>query len=245
MRVQSGDRAVAMPPESRIRRDAYLSALYALAYSRLNELVGGADRDRTIEVGSGLGLARLSGQRWLHSDVSGGAPLSLVNMAQELPYRSECLDALVLKDTWHHIPDIERFLEEAHRVLRPGGLVAVFDPYWGLLARPVYRFLHQEAWDHRTPTWSFPSKNAWDSNQALTYLMLKRDRALFDARWGSRFTVIEPKPLIGPSFLLSGGVSRRTVLSGKMLSSLLRWEERRGKWFDHLRFFHVFGLAKR
>ncbi|MFM7898682.1 MAG: hypothetical protein ACKO97_06940, partial [Actinomycetota bacterium] len=30
-----------------------------------------------------------------------------------------------------------------------------------------------------------------------------------------------------------------------MLAALLRWEERRSAWFDHLRFFHVFGLVKR
>jgi hypothetical protein len=43
---------------------------------------------------------------------------------------------------------------------------------------------------------------------------------------------------------LSGGVSRRTPVSGALLEHLLSWEERRGAWFDHLRFFHVFGLVK-
>ena len=75
--------------------------------------------------------------------------------------------------------------------------------------------------------------------------MLKRDRDSFDQKWGSRFSVIEPEALVGPSFLISGGVSRRTFVSGRLLASLLRWEEKRGRWFDHLRFFHVFGLVKR
>jgi len=75
-------------------------------------------------------------------------------------------------------------------------------------------------------------------------LMLKRDRRTFDQRWGNRFSLIEPKALVGPSFLLSGGVSRRTFVSGRWLAALLRWEERRGVWFNHFRFFHVFGLVK-
>ncbi|NDG11111.1 MAG: class I SAM-dependent methyltransferase, partial [Actinobacteria bacterium] len=121
--------------------DDYLSALYRMAYSALRELVGSASLDRTTEVGAGLGLSTLSGQDWIKSDVAGAAPLSLLNYAEALPYKDASLEAIVLKDTWHHIPDIEGFLAEAHRVLRPGGIIAVFDPYWSLLGRFVYRFL--------------------------------------------------------------------------------------------------------
>ena len=231
-------------PTTKITADEYLSALYRLAYSALCNLVGSASPDRTIEVGAGLGLSTLAGQHWIKSDVAGSAPLSLLNYAEALPYKDASLEAIVLKDTWHHIPDIEGFLTEAHRVLRPGGIIAVFDPYWSLLGRFVYRFLHQERWGTNSTSWSFHSTSPWDSNQALTYLMLKRDRHTFDQRWGNRFTVIEPRPLVGPSFLLSGGVSRRTFVSGRWLAALLRWEERRGSWFDHVRFFHVFGLVK-
>ena len=231
--------------KSQVEDDAYLTALYQLAYSAVGELTKSARPDRTIEVGAGLGLASLSGNHWIKSDVEGAEPLSLLNYAEALPYKDASLDAIVLKDTWHHIPDIEGFLTEALRVLRPGGVVAVFDPYWSLLGRFVYRFLHQERWDASTESWSFPSTNPWDSNQALTYLMLKRDRTEFDRRWSAKFSVIEPRPLVGPSYLLSGGVSRRTFVSGRLLAAMLRWEERQGSWLNHLRFFHVFGLVKR
>ena len=229
----------------KVRDDLYLSALYRLAYSSLHDLVRSAHPDRTVEVGAGLGLSTLSGQHWIKSDVTGAAPLSLLNYAEALPYKDSSLDAIILKDTWHHIPDIESFLSEAHRVLRPHGVIAVFDPYWSILGRFVYRFLHQERWDRKSATWSFHSLSPWDSNQALTFLMLKRDRTEFDRRWGGRFSVIEPKPLVGPSFLISGGVSRRTFVSGRLLAWLLRWEERCGGWLDHMRFFHVFGLVKK
>ena len=238
-------RSATVRPRVRVRDDAYLSALYSIAYTGLSELIGTADRSRTLEIGAGLGLAQLSGHDWLYSDVSGGKPNSILNCAEELPYKSASLDALVLKDTWHHIPDIEQFLSEAHRVLRPHGTIAVFEPYWGLLARTVYRTLHQEDWDTTTSTWTFPSDGPWDSNQALTYLMLIRDRKQFESRWSGKFALVDPTPHIGPSFLCSGGVSRRTFVSGRLLASLLRWEERRGRWFNHLRFFHVFGLVKR
>lgn len=228
-----------------VQQDVYLLDLYRLAYSRLAQITTGATQDRSIEIGSGSGIAALTGRRWIMTDLAGKYPLHIRNNAEALPWRSESIDALILKDTWHHIPEIEDFLEEAHRVLRPGGVIAVFDPYWGTLARFVYRFLHQERWDAKTSTWSFASSDPWDSNQALSYLMLKRDRVLFNERWGSRFSVIEPRAMIGPSFLISGGVSRRTFVSGRLLASLLQWEEKRGRWFDHLRFSHVFGLVKK
>ena len=231
---------------SSIANDEYLAAYYGVAYRQLESILGTEVRsERSVEIGSGLGLACLSGHYWLHSDLVNSKSLNLRTCAERLPFRDGSLDALILKDTWHHISDIESFLEEAHRVLRVGGSIAVFDPYWGLLARFVYRFLHQERWDSSMPNWSFDSTDPWDSNQALTYIMLRRDRQEFDDRWGSKFAVTEYRRHIGPSFLISGGVSRRTPISGKWLKVLLAWEEHRGEWFNHFRFFHVFGLVKR
>ncbi len=231
--------------QERIANDQYLTALYERAYGALASVVGVAHPDHTVEIGSGLGLASLSGHRWLHSDVTASPALAVQSTAEQLPFQDCSLDALILKDSWHHIPDIEGFLAEAHRALRIGGTIAVFDPYWGVVARCVYRFLHQERWDARTPSWSFASTSPWDSNQALTYMMLRRDLQRFNEVWGSRFTLTERSRHIGPSFLLSGGVSRRTPISGRFLRAMLSWEERRGSWFDHFRFFHVFSLVKR
>lgn len=228
-----------------VLNDAYLSAIYSLAYGHIHRIIGNADLQRTVEIGAGHGLAAHFGHHWVTTDIARTAKISLVNDARALPFRSGSLDALVLKDAWHHLPDIEKFLAEAHRVLRPGGVIGAFDPYWGPLARFVYRFLHQECWDASTLDWSFPSGDPWDSNQALSYLMLERDRAGFLGRWGDRFQLVEPGPVVGPSFLMSGGVSRRTPISGRALAALLRWEERRGRWFGPFRFFHVFGLVKR
>lgn len=229
---------------TQVLKDPYLLSFYALAYSQLRAKVHDSHLGRTIEVGSGRGLAAHFGHNWLMSDVVADNELDVVNLAESLPIRSESLDAIILKDTWHHIPNIEQFLEEAHRVLRVGGLIAVFDPYWSPLAQFVYRFLHQERWDKKTTTWRFESSSPWDSNQALSFLMLKRDRQTFDRNWGLRFAVSKSEPLVGPSYLLSGGVSRRTRVSGRLLVRMLAWERRQGAWFNSCRLFHIFTLVK-
>ncbi len=50
--------------------------------------------------------------------------------AQALPLRDDVVDAAVIVDALHHIPDPESGLAETYRVLRPGGVVVVqeFDP---------------------------------------------------------------------------------------------------------------------
>jgi SAM-dependent methyltransferase len=52
--------------------------------------------------------------------------------AQELPFSNDSFDVLISIETAHHYADMPRFLNEAHRVLRPGGsfLMACFeDPH--------------------------------------------------------------------------------------------------------------------
>jgi len=223
--------------------DPYLRALYCTAYERLDRIVRTAPPGPVLEIGAGSGLAARLGYRWWGSDVTVDDGLDLCADARALPLADASISALVLKDALHHVPDVARFLDEAQRVLVAGGVIAVFDPYWGRLAALVYRHLHQEPFDDSTPHWSFRATSPWESNQALSFLLLERDADRLTSHWPG-LVVERGRALVGPSFLLSGGVSRRTRVSGRFLARLLEWEERRGPWFDHLRFFHVFALRK-
>jgi len=52
--------------------------------------------------------------------------------AQELPYPGESFDLVLLFEAIYYLPDVPRFLEEARRVLRPGGtlLIVTVNPEW-------------------------------------------------------------------------------------------------------------------
>lgn len=47
--------------------------------------------------------------------------------AEDLPYEAATFDLVTCRIAPHHFPDIQQFIKEAARVLKPGGLLAVVD----------------------------------------------------------------------------------------------------------------------
>ncbi|MFT4890803.1 MAG: ubiquinone/menaquinone biosynthesis C-methylase UbiE [Halobacteriales archaeon] len=101
-----------------------------------------ADRtvERALDVGGGSGRAAraVAGIDWTVVDaargmlgVAGGHGLPTVQGdAATLPIRDGSVDAVVFLDSWHHVGRQRVAVEEAARVLRPGGVLVVreFDP---------------------------------------------------------------------------------------------------------------------
>lgn len=221
----------------RILEDRYFCQHYLGVYQRLLAFVPSGP-GAVVEVGAGPGVVDILAPEVVRTDLEWSKQQEVCVDARRLPFGDGSLKALLLKDALHHIPDVKAFFSEARRTLCPGGRVIVMDPYWGPLARFVYRRLHPEPFDDTTPTWDFESDHAWSSNQALLFLVLRRDRDLF-AREFPDFYVFEPGPCIGPSFLLSGGLYGRLPVPSSLLLLIRRWEERQARWLDPVRFGYV------
>ncbi len=238
------DRARVVRTDDFILGDKYLTEIYKNLYGRLGDVVKSPqDHGAIIEIGSGPGLAKFFVKGVITIDIDDAGKPDLCVDAAYLPFPDGSITGILMKDSLHHLPDVERFLNEAQRVLIDGGVIAIIDPYWGFLARFVYKYIHQEKYDSSCLTWSFDSSSPWDSNQALSFLILRRDRDKLNQQWPD-FEVEEQGPLLGPSFLLSGGVSRRTFIPGSWLKKLFEWENRRGKWLDPFRFEYLYCLRK-
>lgn len=239
------ERARVVKTDEFILGDKYLAEIYQHLYGRLGDMVKGRhDRGAIIEIGSGPGLVKFYIKGVITTDIDRVVSPDLCVDAAYLPFPDGSVAGILMKDSLHHLPDVESFLDEAQRVLIDEGVIAIIDPYWGFLARFVYKYIHQEKYDSSCPTWSFDSSSPWDSNQALSFLILRRDRGKLDQQWPN-FEVEEHCPLLGPSFLLSGGVSRRTFVPGSWLKKVFEWENRRGKWLDPFRFEYLYCLRKR
>lgn len=222
--------------------DPYLREVYASVFRTLAGLipdVGGA----VVEIGAGSALGRTWIPGLICTDIVPAGELDAVVDAQQLPFAPGSLRAIVVKDGLHHLPDVAAFLDEAVRCLTPGGAVLMCEPYWGPLARLVYTRLHPEPYDPARPEWHFTSGSAWDSNQALPWILLRRDRARLHARW-PHLRVREIATAVGPSYLLSGGVFSRTPLSGRLLRIVHRWEQGRGRSLDRWRLSIIVSLER-
>jgi SAM-dependent methyltransferase len=72
-----------------------------------------------------------------------------------LPFQDGAFDAAVCTQVYEYVPDVERALRELHRVVRPGGRVAVMDTDWESCvwhssdAQRMHRVI--EAWDTHCP----------------------------------------------------------------------------------------------
>jgi SAM-dependent methyltransferase len=109
---------------------------------RFEQMVPLAGPVRMLDVGCGTGqsrqIYRLAGLEYVGVDLSSVAlerarakyPQDTWQCADAsaLPFDDASFDLVAFSSVLHHIPDFRRPLEEACRVLRPGGHVFAFDP---------------------------------------------------------------------------------------------------------------------
>jgi hypothetical protein len=82
------------------------------------------------------------------------------------------------------------------------------------------------------------------SNQAMSYLLLERDRPTFEREFPS-LEVIELGAFGGPSYLLTGGIWKQRVLPDPLLARLWDLEDDTTFWRDKAALHHLFVLRRR
>jgi SAM-dependent methyltransferase len=209
-----------------------LAPVYAVWFEALLEpLPQGA---RTLEVGAGPGfLAEYAARRrpdlrWISSDL-GAVPWNhLAADALRLPFRSEAFDAVVGVDVLHHLARPRSFFEEAARALRPGGRLALVEPWVSPFSYPIYRWLHQEGCRPGLDPWDpFPSaggKEAFEGDAAVLRQVL---RAAGASDWAALGLDAPAVRLLNTfAYLLTLGFRRGSLLPPSLAAGALavdRW----------------------
>lgn len=177
-----------------------------------------------IEIGAGVSLFKHFYPDIIATDIKPSPYLDEVVDALSMPYQAASVRAIYAINCFHHFPSPDRFFGELERVLVPGGGCVLIDPYFGPLARWVYpRLFATETFDMDQPAWE-PVPGSMGvmagANQALSYVVFVRDRAIFEQRHPDLDLVgMSPLPNY-PRYLLSGGLNFRQILPAASIGAL-------------------------
>jgi SAM-dependent methyltransferase len=177
-----------------------------------------------LEIGSGSGFMGDVYPDVITSDVKHLPFVRLVARGEQLPFANASLRAIYGINTFHHFPDPRAFLREATRVLAPGGGIVLIEPYHGPAARALFSNLHASEYFDTRGEWTTAATGPFsNANQALSYIVFDRDRAMFEREF-PRLRIVSDEPHTHLSYLLSGGVNFRQLVPSA-LGGLIRRTE--------------------
>jgi SAM-dependent methyltransferase len=161
----------------------------------------------TVELGSGFGALKETIPDVVLTDVERTPWTDVIVDGEELPYADGSVANLVLVDVFHHLARPSAFLDEARRVLAPGGRVLLLDPYCSPVSTIAYKLFHRERTDLAGEAFGEDSGVAagpLDSNQARATLIFFRQLDRFRRGW-PELALVERHRLALVVYPLSGG----------------------------------------
>jgi len=203
------------PTLTGLRRDVlakkpFLHAIYSEWYALLRSSIPSGP-GAILELGSGAGFFQESVPQVITSEIFWLPDIAVTLDGCALPFADQSLKAILMTDVLHHIPRVRSFFSEAMRCLVPGGVIAMVEPWYTPWSGFVYRRFHHEPFQPEAPTWEFATSGPLSgANGALPWMVFERDRIAFSQEFASlHLDVVQP--LMPFSFLLSGGLSLRSL----------------------------------
>ncbi|EFO33339.1 methyltransferase type 11 [Roseibium sp. TrichSKD4] len=195
----------------------FLKSIYHEWYGRILEAL--PNQDRVLELGSGAGFFKEMLPNAITSEVFPVEGVDIVADACNLQFLDGDLDAIVMTDVLHHIPGVDRFFAEASRCLRPGGRIVMIEPWRTPWSEWVYNHLHHEPFVP-SADWNIPTTGPLSgANGALPWIIFLRDKEEFGRQYPElKITNIEP--IMPFSYMLSGGVSLRSLMPNFLYRSI-------------------------
>ena len=226
-----------------IQRKPSLRAIYHEWYTAITRALPGGP-GAVLEVGSGPGFLADYVPGLITSEILASRGVRLSLDAAHLPFVPGALRAIVMTNVLHHLPQPRRFFTEAARSVRPGGAIVMIEPWVSRWSSLVYRRLHHEPFDPDATTWEFPvSGPLAGANGALPWILFARDRSKFEAEFPEwRVTAI--RPVMPFRYLLSGGVSLRSLTSKSTDGLWRRVERLMDPWMTHWAMFAEITLTR-
>lgn len=209
-----------------IKEKPFLRRIYEEWYETIKDQLPGNVPGPVLELGSGGGFLDEHIPGLITSEVLPVPGIGILADARRLPFRRGGLSAIVMIDVLHHIPDVESFFKSAADCVGPGGRIIMIEPWVTEWSRFVYTKLHHEPFEPETVAWRFPKGGPLSqANSALPWIVFCRDREKFE-RMFPEWQITRIDPHMPLSYLLSGGVSMRSLIPGALFDITRKMENR-------------------
>jgi SAM-dependent methyltransferase len=193
-----------------------LRSVYHEFFAQLMAAVG--NRQPVVELGAGPGFFKEYCPGLISTDV---VPTSWLDVACDgcaMPFPSDSVGAFVFLDVLHHLPRPLDFLAEAARVLTPGGVVAMIEPWITPASYLLYRYFHHEDCtlriDIRNP-FDSTGKNAFDGNATIPYNLVRH----CSDNSGAPLKLVKFERFLGLPYLATLGFKRDRPLPAKLIGA--------------------------
>jgi SAM-dependent methyltransferase len=205
-----------------IRSKPFLKSIYTEWYIWLANVL--PDRSgKILELGSNGGFLHEFIPGLIRSDLKCHPGTHLQANGMQLPFNVAALNAIVMTNVLHHIEDPSRFFTEAALAIKPGGVLAMVEPWANPWATLIYRNFHHEPFEPKRHDWCSPPFGHGHANGATPWIIFKRDRAIFEKRF-PEWQISYIRPSMPITYLLSGGVSMRNLVPSASYGLLRRLE---------------------
>lgn len=196
-----------------LKNKRFLRRIYIDFYQILQEAVGPVEGKTILELGSGGGFIKEVIPHVITSDILPLPNVDQVFSACRMPFENQGLDAIVMFNVLHHIPEVRDFFREVVRCLKVGGRLAMIEPANTLFGRFIYTHFHHETFDP-AGDWTFDFTGPLTSaNGALPWILFHRDRALFQSEF-PELSIVRQQHHTPLRYLLSGGFTMRQLVPG-------------------------------
>jgi SAM-dependent methyltransferase len=178
------------------------------------------------------------------SDVVQTPYVDLVADGLRLPLAAGCLGNLVVIDLLHHLRDPHLFLDEAARVLQPGGRVLAIEPYVTPGSFLAYRLMHHEDICFTRYHRSADKTDPWQGNLAMANVIFLRQGRQWPQRHPSlRIGVLRYFSLF--DFQLAGGFKPYAFVGRPRLYDFFAALDRQLDWLAPVFGFRVLCVIER
>lgn len=191
-----------------IKQKNLLRYFYDCCYRFFQQEFGPNPDAIILELGSGAGYIKDYLPNCITSDVLELPFIDRKVDALAMPFEDHCLDGICMIDVFHHIPDVEQFLKEAMRTLKPGGKILMVEPANTRWGRFIYQNFHHEPFKPDAKDWKLPEGGPMSAaNGALPWMVFKRDWETQTAKLFPELKLIKMETKFPLVYLLSGGLS--------------------------------------